>query len=193
MSRTANQIGFLNGYGYTVSTYSAVGGLAKFGPLLTSCNTAAMKLTGATSRKAVVVPRSALGGHSNPKNKPTVVRGPMVKYTVTLSNKPAGKIGDAFDRAGLVVTLPAGVTYVKSRVFPTPYTASLSKRNKTLGTATFVAGTYVFPDAPLTAGKTRKYMTYVKVQPGAASPLVFRAICPNCPALATRSNVTVRA
>ena len=54
----------------------------------------------------------------------TAYRGPTVRYSVTLANtnkkdKTMGAV-TAFDKAGLVVPLPAGTTYVKGSVTRAP-------------------------------------------------------------------------
>jgi len=50
-----------------------------------------------------------------------------------------------------------------------------------------------WPDVPMGGRRKRKYAVIVRVLPTAASPLVFQAACPNLPALAAQTNVTVRA
>ena len=116
----------------------------------------------------------------------------MVKYFVTLANNNKNK-ASSFGPAGLVVTLPANTAFVKGRVSPVP-TIPSTKRNKTLATPVYdaAANTVTWPDVPLGARRKRKYAVYARVLPAAASPLVFQAACPNCPALAAQASVTVR-
>lgn len=113
---------------------------------------------------------------------------------MVLANTNTNKTS-SFDLAGLVVTLPAGTTFVKASVSPRLATPG-SKPNKTLSTPVHdaVANTVTWPDVPLSDGRKRKYTVAVKVLPAAVTPLVFQAACPcpNCPALATQSSVTVR-
>lgn len=115
--------------------------------------------------------------------------GPTVKYSVMLANANTDKTS-SFSPAGLVVTLPPGVTYVKATATAGDKTSS----NKTLPKPVYdaQAKTLTWPDAPLAARRKRKYTVVAKVLPTAASPLVFQAACPHCPQLATQSSVTVR-
>jgi hypothetical protein len=69
-----------------------------------------------------------------------------------------------------------------------------AKRDKTVSEGVYDAATHTvtWPDAPMAAGKQRKYTVWTKVKPTAASPLTYMAACRNYPQLATQSDVTVR-
>ena len=111
---------------------------------------------------------------------------PSVRYKVMLANINKKKTSVAFEKAGLVITLPRNTTFVKSAVSP---------RLATAGAAVFdaQAGTVSWPDAPLAGGQKRVYMVEVKVLPTAPNgPLTFKAACPNCPQLAAQNSVMVR-
>ena len=113
--------------------------------------------------------------------------GSKIKYKVTLSYTNKTK-GAAFDKAGVTVTLPAGVSTVKTAVSPHVKTVSQGSSCP----APVVSGsTVVFANAPLAGRKRRTYKVWAKVTSGAASPLVFQAALTDC-ALAA-NNVTVRA
>lgn len=104
------------------------------------------------------------------------------------------KPATALDNAGLLVQLPAWAAYVKATVSPRPVDPA-NKKDKTLATSVYdaQAHTVLFPDAPLGAGKRRKYTIVTKVLNTAVFPLVYQATCPTCSALTTQSSVTVNA
>ncbi len=145
-------------------------------------------------------PCDATGITLTAKASPSTVRrstatahnGPLIKYFVMLANGNTNK-ASTFGPAGLVVALPANTAFVKGRVSPVP-TIPGTKRNKTLATPVYdaAANTVTWPDVSLGARRKRKYAVYARVLPAAASPLVFQAACPNCPALAAQASVTVR-
>lgn len=196
------QYGYVGNVGYFEDPNLPQGRVFKFGPLLRTdppvppCDAAGMTINGRTSRTDVRVVRPANGRAL--KSGYGIGHGPTVRYTVALANRSnknhtvkANKTAmrTPFAPAGLVVTLPADATYVKSRVRP-----RLSKHNKTVSTGVYDAASHIvtWPDMPLAVGKTRKYTVWTKLQPTAASPLTYQALCPNCPQLVTQSNVTVR-
>lgn len=193
-----SSIAFVGGkWGYSASC-AIPGAVAKFGPLLRRCDSTGITLTGKTSRSSITL--------SSGVNK--AAHGPTIKYQVTLANTNSlsglsaatkknntALAASAFDPAGLVVTLPAGASYVKASVIPRPTVPGVKPVDKTLAAAVYdpVENTLTWPDVPLVAGKKRKYTVWAKVLPSATSPLTFEAECPNCPDLNTQSDVTVRA
>ena len=195
-------------YGYVgnVGIGGPKGLLFKFGPLLRAdppCDPTGITIKGRTSRTNIGVVRSA-AGRALLKSGHGAGRGPTVRYTVTLAtrshkapgakkNKTAAAVAAPFAPAGLVVTLPADVTYSKSRVSPTPRVAG-AKRDKTVSAGVYDAATHTvtWPNAPLAARKRRKYTVWTKVKSTAVSPLTYLVVCPNCPQLATQSDVAVR-
>ena len=103
-----------------------------------------------------------------------------------LANINKKKTSAAFEKAGLVITLPRNTTFVKSAVFPRPTSSGAPVYDA-------LAGTVSWPDAPLAGGQKRVYMVEVKVLPTAPNgPLTFKAACPNCLQLATQNSVVVR-
>ena len=177
------------------------GYVERFGPVLnyvSPCDGAGMKLTGRTSRTNIRVVRPANNGRALALGGAGKGHGPTVRYTVTLANgnkKNKTTAAAAFEPAGLVVILPTGTTYVKATVRPRPMVPGLGKHNKTLAAAVYdvVANTVTWPDVALAGGKKRKYTVVTRVNPATVTnPLTFAAACPNCPALATASDVTVR-
>jgi len=190
-------------YGYvgTMEPAQVNGYVNRFGPVLnyvSPCDGAGMTLTGRTSRTNIRVVRPTNNGRALALSGAGKGRGPNVRYTVTLANgnkKTKTTAAAAFEPAGLVVTLPTGTTYVKATVRPHPTVSGLANHNKTLAAAVYdaVANTVTWPDVALAGGKKRKYTVLTRVNPATATnPLTFAAACPNCPALATASDVTVR-
>lgn len=157
------------------------GDFAFWATFVNPCDPTGVTLTGKTSRKSVRVAANAKAAH-----------GPTIRYSVVLANTNTNKTS-SFDKAGLVVTLPAGTTYVKASVSPRLANPG-SKPDKALSTPVYDAGanTVTWPDVPLSGGRKRKYTVVAKVQPTAVTPLLFQAAGPSCPALATDSSVTVR-
>ena len=167
----------------------------KFSADLRHCIYTGITLAGKTSKSSVRVVQSANkkgGGNA---------RGVVVTYTVIMANsnglqnrnktdpaepkrhlnKTAIAEATAFAPAGLVVTLPAGTSFVKARVSPAP-TVRGATRNKTLAKPVYdaEANTVTWLDVPLAMRKKRKYVVTARVLPTATSPLVFQAAAPNC-------------
>ena len=197
------QYGYVGKYGYfDPDPNEPAGRLFKFGPLLCASppcdDSTGITIKGRTSRTTIGVVHPS-GGRALLKSGHGAARGPTVRYTVTLANlshkknKTAAAVATPLAPAGLVVTLPADVTYSNSRVSPAPRVAG-AKHNRTVSAGVYDAATHTvtWPDAPLAPRKQRKYTVWTKVKPTAASPLTYQAVCPNCPQLATQSDVAVR-
>lgn len=112
-----------------------------------SCNPAGIALTGKASRKVAK-------------------RGSLIRYTVTVANTNK----TPFDKGGVEVTLPAGVTYQKSRASP-------RAKNTALDTVVVTGNTVTLPDAPLKGKGRRRFTVYAKVDSTAVagSDLAFAA------------------
>lgn len=185
-------VGYVGGF----VNFGAQAPVFKFSADLRHCIYTGITLAGKASKSSVRVVQSAnkKGGNA---------RGAVVMYTVTMANsnglqkrnkadpaepKPKRHVNKtaiaeatAFTPAGLVVTLPAGTSFVRARVSPAP-TVRGAKRNQTLAEPVYdaEANTVTWLDVPLAMRKKRKYVVTAWVLPTATSPLVFQAAAPNC-------------